>query len=116
NFTNVNIEAPISLIQDGGAGADAIFANLLPAVQRGGMIDATFRGGPESDVIAVAVDVSAITPGSGRLHVTVDGDEGSDHLTLLDNGAEQPLENVLLTLDGGAGEDFAVAGALVQVV
>ena len=39
-----------------------------------------------------------------------------DHLMLLDNGAEQPMENVLLTLDGGAGEDFAVAGALVQVV
>lgn len=90
--------------------------NIDVETPRGGMINATFRGGPESDLVVVNVDAAAITPESGQLHVAVIGDEGSDHLMLLDNGAERPMENLLLTLGGGVGQDFAVAGSLVQVM
>ena len=31
-------------------------------------------------------------------------------------GAERPMENALFTLDGGLGEDFAVASSLVRVM
>jgi Ca2+-binding RTX toxin-like protein len=127
----------------GGIGDDNLFATVVPAVQRGGMFSAVFDGGdgndtivgdvppgpcePESrtdvsflggrgnDVIGVQADVSQITPDSGQVRVAVDGGDDSDRMVFRVIGVDRPMENVLLTLDGGAGEDFALVSALVRV-
>lgn len=129
---------------DGGLGNDTLTASLLPAVQRGGsfmaslngnvgddtliadvppgpcapssLFDVSVNGGNGDDFIFVQVDLTGFTPESGRLHVSVEGGGGSDHLSFVVRGSERPMEDVLLTLDGGRGEDFAVASDLVHVM
>jgi len=65
---------------DGGAGQDKLIGILLPAVQFGGTIDVAFLGGARNDFIFMQVDMTGFTPESGRLHVAVDGGNGSDQL------------------------------------
>lgn len=101
---------------DGGAGRDTLTSTLLPAVQRGGAIDVAFLGGDGNDFIFMQVDMTGFTPESGRLRVAVDGGGGSDYMIFLVRGVEGPEESFLFTLDGGAGEDFAVASALVHAM
>jgi hypothetical protein len=98
--------------EDGGQGDDLAVLMVSGAT---GNLSASVRGGAGRDVIDVEVDLSAINAETGRISVAVDGSSGGDNLTLLARGAESNPANTSFTLDGGAGDDFALVSAFVRV-
>jgi hypothetical protein len=138
NITNGGFD-PYRVIVDGGSGNDngaiviyGFTGDLTTSVDLGAgddtaavrvqygtglYFDGVVNAGAGRDIVDVEADLSGFDPSSDHTNVTVDGGDGSDHLTFLVHPPERPttnLQNLQLLLDGGSGDDFAVASSLVQ--
>ncbi len=101
---------------DGGIGNDHLFGLVNPGpCEPGSSVGVSFVGGMGNDQIAVAADLTGLTPESGRVAVGIDAGDGSDQILFLVRGIERPMENAVFLLDGGAGRDAALISQLVQV-
>lgn len=112
SYARVAPGASVNIKFGGGAGNDRLLTRFGGAMQ--GTLDVTMDGGAGNDYIDAKLDAQAILgPSTGTIKVTHIGGEGNDNCILTRQGYDDAT--LALLMDGGIGEDFAVASVGVML-